>query len=209
VPASFASEEAEGWTKITFNNSETKTFSSVKNMHSSPSLSLGWGFWKVKAGTDITKKDVEENKDTSDLKISFSMTQTPIMRNWFAPEFLLSKGWRLKDGTLGPIIADGKGGGPLSAYPTTAIWIKDVKITSKAFADHVKDNYLKTDTDASVGWGPFSIGGRTTTEKTEKTQSVSIDGNTVTIKGYQIIAFMCYKMPLAPDPEIKDGDIWV
>ncbi|RYD56259.1 MAG: hypothetical protein EOP56_13070 [Sphingobacteriales bacterium] len=209
IPTSFASEEAEGWTKVTFSNSETKTFSSVKKVDTDPSLNLGWGFWKVKAGTEVNNKTTVENKDTSDLKISFSITQTPIMRNWFSPEFILSQGWKLgPQSTLGTV-SDGKGVGPLPAYPTTAIWIKDVKITSKAFSDHVSENYLKTNTDVSVGWGPFSIGGKTTTESTEKSKNVTIDGNTVTIKGYQIIAFLCYKLPLTPNPTEKPGDIWV
>lgn len=210
IPTSFASDDAEGWTEIMFNNSETKTFNSISNINSKPKLNFGWGFWKVNVGTDITKNDVVDNNDTNDLKISFSMTQTPIMRSWFAPEFIQSQGWRMKPGAvLGETIADGNGGGKLPAYPTTAIWVKDVKITSKAFADHVRNNYLKTDTDTSVGWGPFSIGGKTTTEKTEKSKSVTIDENTVTIKGYQVIAFLCYKMPVTPNPAYKGEDGWL
>ena len=209
VPSNFLSND-EGWTQFTFSNSEVRKYSSVKKVSTDPSLNIGWGFWKLNAGTVVDSNTEIDNVNTEDLKISFSIAQTPIIRGWFNPDFLLGTGWRLKPNSLyGNGLADGKGGGVMGSYPSGAIWIKDLKIESKVLADHVKNDFLKSDTNTKIGWGPFSIGAKTTTDSTSKSKIVTVDGNTIEVKGTQIIAFLCYVMPKLPNPADLKGGKWI
>lgn len=208
-PGNFVNND-KGWTKFTFSSSNKDTYS--KQTHSSTSGRAGirWGLWSAGGSGGVTKDTTLGTLDSEDFLMEFSITQVSLSRPWFSPEFLLNTAWRFKPGQGQDVLSDGDtpAHGQLTSYPTTAIFIKDVKITSSSVHDLAESLSKSVTGGGSVGWGPFRIGGSHSSSSSETTTKSNIDGNTLTIEGMQLIAFKGFPMPKSPDPS-SDITNWV
>jgi hypothetical protein len=208
-PGNFVNND-NGWTKFTFSSSNIDTYSKQKHSSTSGSAGLNLGLWSIGGSGGGSKDTNLEKMDASDFHMEFSMVQATIGRPWMSPEFLTNNAWRWKEGIGQKLLSDGKvpASGQLTSYPTTAIFIKDVKITSNNTSSFIQSVNKTVKAGGSVGWGPFRIGGSHNSSSSEKTTKFSQKGNTLIIEGMQLIAFKCYSLPLAPNPS-KEIVNWV
>ena len=200
----------KGWSRFDFNTSSYSSYEKNETNSWEGGGGLRFGLFSLSGGSSGTISKFDKTVDTSDFSMSFSLVQVPISRPWFSPEFLTNTAWRfdpsmgmnqLSDGNVPP-------SGQMAAYPTTAVFVKDIVINFKdvhnsesAFNSEIKVN-------ASVGWGPFRIGGSYTRHKSEKKINNKIDEQGLKVEGMQLIALKCAVLPQAPNPN-PDISNWV
>ena len=160
----------------------------------------------VKGGADNVQKDILEGSlSCKDFVMKFKITQAMLGRGWFSPEFLTNQCWDW-DQKIHGVLSDGQPApkGHLPAYATTAIFIKDIEIKSSALDTMNSTIEAHVKAGASVNWGPFKLSGAHNTDDKKVESGYDKKTQTLKIKGMQLIAFKCHKLPKTPDCKIED-----
>lgn len=200
---------SKGWTTYNFSQSEVRSYSKSQNNAWSAKAKLPLGSWfgASASGSGSTKK-IEREYDTSNFKMSFEVAQGMISRCWFSPEFLFSNAWRFPEDlanltNFGEALSDGKTPpkGAMIAYPTTAIFVRNVKVSFDELKSESSDLTKQLKTGGGMHIGPFNLGGasyeRGSTEREFK-REVTEEG--LEIPGMQLIGFKCKLLPQLPNP---------
>ena len=172
TPAHFAESDA-GWTQFTFSGGDFGRYQNSQFNASGWSAEGGGGFMGIFGGGgggsgSSSHEEWHSSFNSDHCSMSFFICQIPIIRPWFKPSFLTSpiwrfdvgdyyvKGWQLSDAGKPPK-------GQMVAYPTSAIFIRDLHLnfgSESGFADWAND---KSSSSASGGGflsvGPFYCGG--------------------------------------------------
>jgi hypothetical protein len=223
VPGDFA--RSDGWSGFSFGSTDIGSRSNSQLSSSQSSESGGGGFMFIAAAASHSQSSSHQefhgSFNSSEFGLSFEICQVPIARPWFKPSFMVSKCWRF-DPTIpdlkGDMVSDGgsPAKGLMPAYPTTAVFIRKLKLTighSNGFNDFVA-NQSKTSTGGggTVCLGPFNFGGAASVSSSKSDSRSDYgyhwDGQTMTVPGMQLVGFKCHVLPKSPNPaaEIKD---WV
>ena len=142
--------------------------------------------------------------DISGFDCSFEMIQVPIVRPWFAPEFLKLKSWRFEPGAHHGLFSDGARPpkGDLIGYGTTCVFVRNLKMN---FAElHKKDSmYVEAiKNNMSASYGPFvAVSGNYNRSVADNKFSSKITSEGLIVDGMQLIAMKCQLLPKAPDPD--------
>lgn len=208
LPGNFA--ESTGWTKFTYYSQDYETHS--KKSTSSWGAKAGVSFGLFSFGGQAGGSRVEQSMDikAENFRAEFEFTQIPIVRPWFDPGFFTMRAWTLDDAwklNFDKEISDGREIpiGRLVAYPVTALFVRNVKITLDANDSH--SNYINSQISAgaTVGWGPFQIGGNYSHGSEQHDFKFHADGGKITIDGMQLVGLINNLIPKAPNtnPAIK------
>lgn len=191
-----------GWSKFTFNSESKDTYSKQTQSSTSGNVGLCFGLWSIGGSGGYSKETSLDTMDATGFSMSFSIVQVPIGRPWMSPDFLTNKAWRWKKNMGMDLLSNGENPpkGQMISYPTTAVFVKDIQITSSAMSSFEETVNKTINAGASVGWGPFRIGGSHKQSSHERTTKFSVDKNTLTVEGMQLIAFKCFALPKSPDP---------
>jgi hypothetical protein len=198
-PGNFVNNN-KGWTQFTFNTSNKDTYAKDSSSSTSGGGGGGWGLWSASANASTSESTSTKKMDEREFGMEFSLAQVTIGRPWLSPEFLTGPNWKwdsaemLSNGATPPE-------GLMPAYPTTAIFVKDIKITSSSMSDFYNEVDKAAQGGGSVGWGPFSVKANHSQSSKEVTASLSSDGKTMTVEGMQLIAFKCFALPNSPHPD--------
>lgn len=215
TPGNFAN--SGGWTAFTYSSKQETTSSSTKTNKWAGEAS---GKYFLFSGSG--KAERESSKSTTDEKIdefeiSFEFTQVLISRPWFYPEFFGSRGWILGDEwnlQYNEIPTDGAHPpqGNFIAYPTKALFVRNVKIRSKQFVSSFEE-FSKSSSysgKGKKGWGPISFEASASHSNTQGGNEKQVDTteDTLTVKGMQIIGFVNYLLPKSPNPleDLEESD---
>lgn len=223
-PANFAA--APGWTEFTFNKQSYRDhIKSDVNNHS----------WRVDQTSrsifhkqhynyskDNNFQELDMGFDLTNIEITFKIMQVNIVRPWFKPSFLISKGWRFDPGSVqgkqGTILSSGgfKPDGILPAYITSMLVVKDVVIDFKDYniAKDFKHKFdqVKHDGGAGVSIGILGIGARANVSyldnKKHDESEYDIDQykSKITIPGMQIVGYRCHLLSQSPNPLPGDNE---
>jgi hypothetical protein len=208
IPGGFAT--AKGWTNFSF-----KTYDYESNQHSKSNAwganaGVNFGFWSAAASAKGASSSMKASVDMSNFSMSFDLTQVPISRPWFFPEFFMNKGWTLEKGNgwmYNDMPSDGKlpPKGNFIGYPTSAIFARNVVMNYDEL--HVQRSEWSKSISAggSVGIGPFRVGGSYSSQESDKKLKVNETKNGLTVGGMQLIGLVCNLVGKSPDPlpEIK------
>jgi len=219
VPPNFA--QAAGWTKFSFSEGEHHFFQNEKATSFSGRTSFGIGPFRLGARAGYSKEDKQTKISGENFHMEFELCQAPIVRSWFSPWFLRMRAWRfppnLPQGLLGAEIpgvdsmtlstGERPPRGHMFAYPTSAIFARNIKITFKEFEKESNETRKHISAGGSVGYGPFSLGGSYKRDEHERRVDHSFAGQTLTVPGMQVIGFKNYIMPRSPFPH-PDIDLW-
>lgn len=202
-------DESSPWTEYTIDASTAMTMNSTTNhaFSSYTESNSGFWFWKSRETSTSTGREHVKTDETrvAISSIKFRCVQVPILRPWFEPGFLTCGAWRWRDSSFAPL-SDGKPNpmGNLIAYPTTALFVKDVEVAVENMESFTR--FTKGDSSSQFNSvGPFRLfRKRETTSRSEHsshetivTQDSSAQG-TIRIPGTQLIGFKCFAMPKAP-----------
>lgn len=203
-PGNFINTD-KGWTEFSFTSHSKNTYTQKAHSSTSGNVGWNWGLWKTSGNAGGSKDSLDKSIETEDFEMKFKITQATLGRGWFDPDFLTNGLWdwdreaygMLSDGNTPP---DGR----LIAYPTTAVFIKDVEIKSSAMKDVYNEINKTLKGGGSIGWGPFKIGATHSQDSKEVKTDFNEKTNTLHINGMQLIAFKCFALPKAPNCKVKE-----
>jgi len=204
-PRNFATSKS--WLQFNFSEGEYNSYSKKEVSRWGASGGLGFGLWRAQASAGGMKEEGQVNVNMANFSMSFDLTQVSISRPWAPIEFFSNRGWTLEPGA-GWTFAGGKlplstGGddpsGPFIAYPTSAIFVRNVVIRFNA--SQMEQNTLNQSFSGggSVGWGPFQIGGSYSKGKEERKFNSQYKNNEIRIDGMTLIGFVNKLVGKVPD----------
>lgn len=203
VPGNFV--KASGWTQFSFGSTDISRYS--KSSHSKWSAGGGFniGLFSIGGHAGGSKSHYEGGFDNSSFRLSFSMTQVPIVRPWLKSAYLASKAWRFDQSNpeaKGQMISDGgkPPKGMIPAYPTAMICVKDLELSMSNSSGMHEFTKSSIGGGGFVGYGPFAIGGNYQKGKTSSQSNYHWDGQTMKVEGMQCIGYKCHILPKCPDP---------
>ena len=212
VPGSFARNPNWSTYQEMHVESHSKMTSSTKQGSATVGFSLG--LFNVGAAGGGGVEDFSLDMTGKSFGIKFDYTQVQIVRPAFNANWFWARGWRPKPGfeQLGypPLHSDGAEhpSGAMIAYPTAALFVRNLTIYSREVADHVKSHADKAIGSAAIGIGPFIIGGAYAQTNNSQETAFSFDGSSVTMNGIQMVGTLSTKIPKAADPA-PDIKKWV
>ena len=198
VPAGFY--ESSGWTRYSFSSSQLKSTDSSRSVKGSTGGM--WGFIGGAKG-NYERLDRSGNISLESLTVGFELTQVPIFRSWLREDFLMSDKWRNKGGT-GELLSNGKADNPegiLFAYPTVMMFARNISVTKSIYDKLTSEASQAAGASGGVSFGPFSIGGSASYNKSDRKVEVNQEGDSMVAPGMQIIGFRNHMLPLSPNPD--------
>ncbi|WP_423998684.1 hypothetical protein ACOZ4I_08965 [Haloarcula salina] len=201
---------SEGWSTYDFKQSDTKIHEDKQTNEWEGDAKIpvfGWGFSPKASGK---QERYEREVDTTDFTISFEIAQGMISRPWMSTNFLLSNAWRFGPNmpnltNLTETLSNGEKppefSGSMVAFPTTAIFVRNVLVD---FAElHEEESQFKRDIDAGLDLsiGPVRLGGgKYKRGDEERTMEKHTTDQGLKIPGMQLIGFKCKLLPKLPNP---------
>lgn len=211
IPGSFAN--SGGWTEYGMTHETVNSSTHSKSNSWGGGANVSFGFWSVGGGVSGESKSYSDSYAVSNFKLSFRIAQIAISRPWFYPEFFMNRGWTLRKGEgwmYDDMPSDGQlpPHGNFIAYPTTALFARDITIESADFVSAYNSYSSSYGGGASVGWGPFRLSGNYHHAESGDSYSSTASGQTLRVPGMQIIGFTNHLVGKAPNPleDLKDED---
>lgn len=211
LPGGFA--RSSGWTQFNKSRFSSSATSNYSRRSGGASGGLNLGLFRIGGSGGATTTKERYNGNTDSFRLSFEYTTVEIMRPTFNPSFFLSRGWKPKDTFIRDYEerhSDGKNPpkGALIGYPTKALFVRNLVISHSQFSSWMKSKQSDVKAGASFGWGPFSIGGRYQQSNKYRSSNISIQGESVHIRGLQLVGFLSVLFPYTanPSPDVKS---WV
>jgi hypothetical protein len=212
IPGNWAT--SEGWTRFTFTEADYETHANKKTNKWGASGGANFGLFSVGAKAGGSRTETSSDQKAENFHAEFEFVQIPIVRPWFDPGFFSMRSWTLDENWDlsydGAPVSDGseQPGGRLVAYATSALFIRNVRISSTAWSSH-KDFLAKSvEAGGSVGYGPVRIGGSYARGSEETNTDYEFDGETLQVKGLQLIGTINNLIPKSPNPhpDLKPED---
>ncbi len=209
LPGAFA--RSEGWTRYSQRNLKRRAESSSSSQSGGASVGFSLGLFSVGGSGGASRQEQSLNIEQDDFSIEFEYTQVEISRPAFNPNFFLSRGWKPRDSFIrdyGAIHSDGadKPSGALIGYPTKALFVRNLRITSRELASEMRTRESSIRGGGVVGIGPFMIGGRYAQRSRQSESNLEIDTAGITIWGMQLVAFLSALFPASsnPSPDVEN-----
>jgi hypothetical protein len=214
LPGSFAT--SPGWNRFDYYSGDFDAHFEKDTSQWGGRGGLNLGLFSIGGSGGGSRTRTSQDQKASNFSATLEFTQVPIVRPWFDPGFFTMRGWtldklwdlnfsnkRVSDGGKGK--ADGKPEGRLVAYPILALFVRNVELRyaeSKAHRDAMES---QLSAGASVGWGPFSLGGSYSRGSERRNVESEWAGGAIRIPGMQLIGFINNLVPTCPNPnpEIK------
>ncbi|MDT4292381.1 hypothetical protein RO575_22680 [Methylomonas sp. MO1] len=207
------------WTKITASARDFEQQTHNSNTSSGAGLSVSWGLWSV--GGKYSKDMTESFQQTtiSNLLLEFEVLPVNIDFPWMDFGLFHSRAWDwngtgeydhdqpISDGKYDPNspVAERE---LLPFVPTTLLIARNVKLSADWSFD--LEHFIQTceGGGGSIGWGPFSFGGRSFHQDTSTYKVAKAQGTSVTFTHPQVIGYFSALVPKSPnpDPHLPWGD---
>jgi hypothetical protein len=211
LPGHFAT--SSGWTRFKFVEQDAETHTKKATSQWGAQAGANFGLFSFGGGGGGSKTSELSDAKSENFSAEFEFTQVPISRAFFEPGFFSMRSWTLGkawDLSFNKTVSDGAANptGRLVAFPVSALFARNVTMTSTNWSSHA--DFLKTSINAggSVGYGPFRVGGSYKKGKEERNTNLHLDGDTLTVEGIQLIGFINNIIPKSPnpDPSLKPED---
>ncbi|MDF9828776.1 hypothetical protein [Parabacteroides sp. PF5-6] len=202
-------DETLNWTEFTIDSTTIEnidTQSKHRFTQNTESTSGMW-FWKSRStqSSHGTSAKSEETEKLAVSKISFKLLQVPIHRPWFDATIIECGAWKWNNPDMDPLSTGGDNPtGDMVAYPTTAIFVKDlsVEVDNLSLLDSVSDSARTTQYNTV---GPFRLfRKRENSSRTDATESHEEVSEMEDKKGkmnnpdVQLIGFRCHQLERTP-----------
>ncbi len=210
TPSDWYDPDSSGWTKYTQKDYSSKF--SVKNSQ----LSVGGGgginlgFWRVGADAKYDTQKTNVDIVVDNLEIEFSYMVARVNRPWLDTSLLSAKNWFIdaegeqvydvnciSDGSMNQVY-ENKPNVFLPCVITSLILAKDVKISWKSNEKHISTFNEAIKAGASVGYGPFTLGGSYGKKEDSRTETFDEDIEELSTDGVQLIGYVAEILPASP-----------
>ncbi len=200
IPGDFV--DSGGWTGFDFSEGSYSHYASQESTNWGASASVNFGLWSVGGNVSSSTSSSQASFDSSGFRMKFEITQVPIARGWFDPGFLIGRGWKWSKDYIGSDLSDGivPPSGRLVAYPTAALFVRNVLINSNSFHSDRSTYESHLSGGGSFGYGPFSIGGNYSHSESNERSNWYFDDQGLHVDGMQLIGFISRFLGKAPNP---------
>lgn len=204
-------DSTKTWTKITISAKDLENRTHNSSSSFTGGISGGWGLWSWGGRYEKDEQSGSNQSKASNLRLSFEVLAVQVRFPWLDFGLFESRAWDwsmaaqyygipLSDGVYAPD-SPASDVELLPLVPTTILIARNVQMS--ADWDFKLDEFFKMRESASgsVGWGPFSFGGRKS-RTDESTYTVGkANGNSVTFESPQVIGFFAYRVSKSPNPD--------
>ncbi len=211
VPGDIAN--SDGWTTIGVTHNHTEWAKDNTETSWKAGGSVNFGLFSVGADGGRKSSEYNETHAVQDFSMTMDLTQAVIVRAGFYPEWFANRGWILRKGEgwmFDKMPSDGSRppDGEFVGYATQAIFLRNLEIKSKDFVSAYKATKSQVDVGGSVGWGPIKLSGEYHKSESHEDFESTEDGETLSVKGMQIIGFINHLIGKAPNPldELEDAE---
>lgn len=208
LPGNFAT--SPGWTEFTFYEEDYDTHYNKNTSQWSVGGGLKLGLFSIGGRASGSKVEIATDQKATQFTATLEFTQVPICRPWFDPGFFSMRAWtldKLWNLNFDRKVSDGaeKPVGRLVAYPTNALFVRNVHFRSNELDSQSKYINSKISAGGSAGWGPFFVGGSYSHGNEGRDASFHREGGRLNMPGIQLIGFINNIIPKSPNPnpEIK------
>jgi hypothetical protein len=203
LPGNFA--ESQGWTQFSFYEGDYETHSKKNTSQWSASGSGRIGLFGGKASASGSKEKTSIDSEWSNFKALFEFAQVQICRPFFDPGLFFMRGWTFdklwNTNYNNQPVSDGaeKPQGRLVAYPTAALFVRNVSFEFDEAKSHFDSNKEAFSAGGSASYGPFSVSGSYSKGSETVNTSAHLEGNAIKIDGLQLIGLINNLIPKSPD----------
>ncbi len=201
-PANWTEENNLSFTDLKISGGNTTLRAKATEHSFSVDTNVNYGLWRVKASASGSFQHSNSNTDKDSVEISAKIAKVNIIRPWFLESIFRLGEWSTNLAKSGQIsngkIDSSNKNGIIPMYPVAFIVAKDIII--KANFTHEDEEHIQESvkSSASVGWGPFSIGGNYGYGKSEDKFNSNYQNGKIHIPGMQIIAWVSRVIPYSP-----------
>lgn len=206
------SNPARQWTTISLRQADLEQTTSSSHTSVGGGFSAGWGLWSVGADYSHQENRTFFKLDLSGYTLSFEAMRVELDRPWMNDFVFHSRAWRWLNsaplGTADKNISDGGDAahgqtpkGLMPFLPTALLVARNVTLTGGWSADLKTTFDSQTSAGGSIGWGPFSFGGRTNSSDSSTYTKANVVGNTITFGSPQILGYFVEVLPPTPFPD--------
>jgi hypothetical protein len=208
-PANWTDPNNLNFTQIKISGGNTKTRSNSTEHSFSVDTNVNYGLWRVKASASGSFVNSNSSTDKDTIEISADIAKVNIMRPWFNESIFRLPNWSANQVENGGI-SNGKIDSTNAAklipmYPVAFIVARNISI--KANFSHQDEQHFKESlkSGASVGFGPFSVGGSYGYGKTEDKLNADFQNGEIKVPGMQIIGWVSRLVPFSPLGKTPNG----
>ena len=196
----------DGWTQYGFEQTDTVEETSTEATAWAVKASVGFGFWHADASAGGSSEKQMRDYTSNKLGISMKYALVDIERPWLNTVLLNLANWYLV-GFKKNSISNGTPGqqSPLEneafwlpAIPTQILVIKELKIKAENIHENMEKSKSHIEAGGSVGWGPFSVGGNYSHDKTHGKQTFHQDGEWLCVDGVQVVGWISQVLSASP-----------
>lgn len=205
MPSNWTEEENLSFTELKISGGNTKLRSNSTEHSFSVNTNVSYGLLRVQASAEGSFEYSNSSADKDSVEISAKIAKVNIMRPWFTESLFRLGNWANNMFKKGEIsngkIDSSNANNHLPMYPVAFVVAKDISI--KANFSHEEESHIKESvkTSASVGVGPFSIGGSYGYGKSEDNMESDFQNGEIRVPGMQIIAWISKLVPFSPQEE--------
>lgn len=203
VPADWTDEKNLSFSELKISGGNTTIRSKGTEHGFSVDTSVNYGLWRVKASADGNFQHSNSSTDKDSVEITAKIAKVEIKRPWFLESVFRLQNWSTnlvnnKGGISNGKIDSSNKTGLIPMYPVAFVVASDIRI--KANFSHEDEEHIKESAhaSASVGWGPFSIGGSYGYGKTDDKFHSDYQNGEIRVPGMQIIAWISRVVPFSP-----------
>lgn len=203
VPADWTSDKCKSFTSLKIKGGQT----TIRNEHTTHHFNLDaeaeFGLWKTKTENSGDFEHSNSTTDKNSVEIEAEIAKVTIRRPWFMESLFRLQNWSTnlvnqKGGISNGMIDSSNKDNLMPMYPVAFIVAKNIRI--KADFSHEDEEKIKqsVQSNASVGWGPFSISGNYAYGNEENRFNSDFQNGEIRIPGMQIIAWVSKVIPFSP-----------
>lgn len=197
-----------GWSRVSFSSEDITRHSDSEALNWAEKTKWSAGLWS--AGADAEGKSASSNvgAENGSMKIEYDFTTVTIDRPWMNLTLLSLPNWSLEGVppggiSMGSTDAKSETDEMWPLLPTAFIAVRNVQITANWSKQDMANIDKAIKGDANVSLGPFSLSGSTDWSSKKSDFHSVLQGNTITVPGVHIIAFMCHHIPYSPPQVVK------
>ncbi|MDP0561869.1 MAG: hypothetical protein QS721_05880 [Candidatus Endonucleobacter sp. (ex Gigantidas childressi)] len=200
IPSNFADPKATGFAEFTLSSDYLEESSENKVDTWGAKGSGDFGLFSFSASASGSHADEHRHCDASQFDLKAEIAVVRVFRPWLNELIFKMNNW-YTNMSAAHGIATGKMSSDmlvLPLIPTAFVVARNVSISANWSTDDKKHVADAMESKASVGWGPFSLGGDYSNSSSSDYHKATLDGGTYKMPGIQIIAWVNELTPDSP-----------
>lgn len=201
------------WTKITITSTDLEKRTHNTSTSFSGGISGGWGLWSWGGRYEKDEESKSNQSKASNLRLTFEVLAVQVRYPWMDFGVFESRAWDwsrsamyygipLSDGTYAPD-SPASDTELLPLVPTAILIARNVEMSADWDFKLEEFFRMRESASGSVGWGPFSVGGRRNRTDESTYTLGKAKGNSVSFQDPQIIGYFSYRVPKSPSPDLS------